>query len=238
MKPFFKFIVIVSIIPLLIGLYFFDNIKGYYRFKQYCEKEAGFKSYQKLDRDHGWLVDELGDPMAIAYLEGVKFARYKDYLTEKYFDMKYVSGDPHKKGSFSIVESNLNEDVKYRWVNVSHFIGGEERLSKFGNELIDNEGNKILGVYEFSYAKFDRKYTPLDMNPVSRCPWQYKSQREAFSAWAEKMNITTFIFEAFDEPWKGDDNNPLGAEKHWGLFTVDRKPKLVMRDLYPDLMAN
>jgi exo-beta-1,3-glucanase (GH17 family) len=53
-------------------------------------------------------------------------------------------------------------------------------------------------------------------------------------AWAAKVNITTFFFEAFDEDWKGD-SNPLGAEKHWGIFTVDRKPKLVMQEKYPDL---
>ncbi|MCB9259975.1 MAG: glycosyl hydrolase [Ignavibacteriales bacterium] len=47
--------------------------------------------------------------------------------------------------------------------------------------------------------------------------------------WAEEMNITTFFFEAFDEPWKGDPNNMMGAEKHWGIYTVDRKPKLVMQ---------
>lgn len=46
-------------------------------------------------------------------------------------------------------------------------------------------------------------------------------------SWAAEMNITTFFFEAFDEDWKGDPNNMEGAEKHWGLFTVDRKPKLV-----------
>jgi exo-beta-1,3-glucanase (GH17 family) len=54
-------------------------------------------------------------------------------------------------------------------------------------------------------------------------------------AWTDKMNITTFFFEAFDEDWKGEPNDPLGAEKHWGLFTVDRKAKLVMAGLYPDL---
>ena len=48
-------------------------------------------------------------------------------------------------------------------------------------------------------------------------------------AWTDQMNITTFFFEAFDEDWKGEPNNPLGAEKHWGLFTVERKPKLVMQ---------
>jgi exo-beta-1,3-glucanase (GH17 family) len=51
----------------------------------------------------------------------------------------------------------------------------------------------------------------------------------AMKAWAEETNTTVFFFEAFDEPWKGDENNPLGAEKHWGLFFVDRTPKEVMQ---------
>ncbi len=56
---------------------------------------------------------------------------------------------------------------------------------------------------------------------------QYYKQLSAF---VKKNNITTFFFEAFDEDWKGDPNNPLGAEKHWGLFNIDRTPKQVMRD--------
>jgi len=51
----------------------------------------------------------------------------------------------------------------------------------------------------------------------------------------EEKNITTFFFEAFDEDWKGNPDNMMGAEKHWGLFTVDRKAKKVMHELYPDL---
>jgi hypothetical protein len=43
------------------------------------------------------------------------------------------------------------------------------------------------------------------------------------------------VFEAFDESWKGSPD-PLEPEKHWGLFTVDRKPKLVMAPLYPERM--
>ncbi len=49
--------------------------------------------------------------------------------------------------------------------------------------------------------------------------------------WSADMNITTFFFEAFDEDWKGNPDNMMGAEKHWGLFTVDRKPKKVISDL-------
>lgn len=47
--------------------------------------------------------------------------------------------------------------------------------------------------------------------------------------WAEKNNILTFFFEAFDESWKGSPE-PLEPEKHWGLFRIDRTPKKVMAD--------
>ena len=47
--------------------------------------------------------------------------------------------------------------------------------------------------------------------------------------WARDTNTTVFFFEAFDEPWKGDPADSLGAEKHWGLFFVDRTPKQVMK---------
>jgi exo-beta-1,3-glucanase (GH17 family) len=48
--------------------------------------------------------------------------------------------------------------------------------------------------------------------------------------WARATNTTVFFFEAFDEPWKGDSDAPLGAEKHWGLFNVDRTPKQLIRE--------
>ncbi len=47
--------------------------------------------------------------------------------------------------------------------------------------------------------------------------------------WAQATNTTVFFFEAFDEPWKGDPDAPLGAEKHWGLFNVDRTPKQLLQ---------
>jgi exo-beta-1,3-glucanase (GH17 family) len=46
--------------------------------------------------------------------------------------------------------------------------------------------------------------------------------------WARQTQTTVFWFEAFDEPWKGNPADPLGAEKHWGIFNVDRSPKQVM----------
>jgi exo-beta-1,3-glucanase (GH17 family) len=53
--------------------------------------------------------------------------------------------------------------------------------------------------------------------------------------WTRAEGILTFVFEAFDEPWKGSPD-PMEPEKHWGLFNVDRRPKKVMESLYPELM--
>ena len=53
---------------------------------------------------------------------------------------------------------------------------------------------------------------------------------EDLMKWTASEEIVTFIFEAFDEPWKGSAD-PMEPEKHWGLFKVNRRPKLVVQDL-------
>lgn len=47
--------------------------------------------------------------------------------------------------------------------------------------------------------------------------------------WSDEANVLTFVFEAFDEPWKGS-NDYYEPEKHWGLYKVDRTPKRFMKD--------
>lgn len=44
----------------------------------------------------------------------------------------------------------------------------------------------------------------------------------------ERENIPAFFFEAFDESWKGS-SEPLEPEKHWGLFRIDRTPKMAVK---------
>jgi exo-beta-1,3-glucanase (GH17 family) len=51
---------------------------------------------------------------------------------------------------------------------------------------------------------------------------------EKLMEWVEKENILTFFFEAFDESWKGSPE-PLEPEKHWGLFNINRTPKLAVK---------
>jgi len=55
---------------------------------------------------------------------------------------------------------------------------------------------------------------------------------EKLMMWVETENILTFFFEAFDESWKGSPE-PMEPEKHWGLYRIDRTPKLAIQERLP-----
>ena len=70
--------------------------------------------------------------------------------------------------------------------------------------------------------------------PGNACEKRQEIYYHDLVKWSEKENILSFVFEAFDELWKGSDE-PLEPEKHWGLFTADRKPKRVMQPFFPGM---
>lgn len=45
--------------------------------------------------------------------------------------------------------------------------------------------------------------------------------------WAKEEQVLVYVFEAFDENWKGSDH-PLEPEKHWGVYRADRSAKPVL----------
>ena len=53
-----------------------------------------------------------------------------------------------------------------------------------------------------------------------------KRYLEELHKWSSEQGVVVYVFEAFDENWKGSDH-PLEPEKHWGLYRADRQPKLV-----------
>lgn len=52
--------------------------------------------------------------------------------------------------------------------------------------------------------------------------------------WSQDNDVLTFVFEAFDEDWKGSAE-PNEPEKHWGLFFINRKPKQVMSNQFKNI---
>lgn len=51
-----------------------------------------------------------------------------------------------------------------------------------------------------------------------------------FISWARAENVNSFIFEAFDEPWKAAYEGPQGA--HWGIWDKDGNMKSGMQDVF------
>jgi len=56
---------------------------------------------------------------------------------------------------------------------------------------------------------------------------EQKLFHDELRAWADAGHAAVFVFEAFDENWKGGDH-PNEVEKHWGLYRADRSPKAAL----------
>ncbi|MDE6748612.1 MAG: hypothetical protein K2K21_06060 [Lachnospiraceae bacterium] len=61
------------------------------------------------------------------------------------------------------------------------------------------------------------------MVPGQACVENQKRYITELNEWLEADQIIGFIFEAFDEPWKG--SNPNKSECNWGLYYLDRTRK-------------
>lgn len=66
------------------------------------------------------------------------------------------------------------------------------------------------------------------IDPHNASPELQERYHRDLMEWSRREGVLTFVFEAFDEPWKGSPDE-MEPEKHWGLFDVDRRPKLALQ---------
>lgn len=90
------------------------------------------------------------------------------------------------------------------------------------NRINNHYPNKQCIITETGWTTASvRQIKPEDANEENQ-----KVFNDQMEKWSEENQITVFFFEAFDEPWKGNEN-PNEPEKHWGMYYVNRKPKLI-----------
>lgn len=65
----------------------------------------------------------------------------------------------------------------------------------------------------------EAKYMKAESNEAAQAAFM-----DALEAWIATKPLPVFVFEAFDENWKGG-TRPDEVEKHWGLYRADRTPK-------------
>ena len=93
----------------------------------------------------------------------------------------------------------------------------------------DAHPGKTIVIGEAGWASF------ADSSKIAPGAGSEEKQQRYYrelTAWAKSAGVTVFVFEAFDEPWKGS-----GTEGHWGVFSEDRKAKQALRETYPDVAA-
>jgi len=102
----------------------------------------------------------------------------------------------------------------------------------FFNEIKKFHPEKTLVLGEIGWAtKYDATKTgDGQQGSLIKGEVSYSAQEKfllELSRWIDENQVTTFLFEAFDEPWKGGgvaaDSNEI--EKHWGVFYENRTPK-------------
>ena len=106
------------------------------------------------------------------------------------------------------------------------------------NEAIDYTKQNYNSVKEkypetpvvIAEAGWATKSNGYGIDPAHVSEEYQKIYFEHLMDWTEEEGILTFFFEAFDEDWKGS-HEPLEPEKHWGLFYIDRTPKLAVQHI-------
>ena len=83
---------------------------------------------------------------------------------------------------------------------------GETGWASLASELYGNAGSKATDEYKSAMY--------------------YKLIRE----WTNKVGISLFYFEAFDEQWK-DSNNALGSENHFGFINLQSQAKYALWEM-------
>ncbi len=102
----------------------------------------------------------------------------------------------------------------------------------FFNEIKKFHSDKILVLGEIGWAtNYDATRTgDGQQGSLIKGEVSYAAQEKfllKLSRWTDTNKVTTFLFEAFDEPWKGGGelSSPNEIEKHWGVYYENRTPK-------------
>jgi exo-beta-1,3-glucanase (GH17 family) len=137
------------------------------------------------------------------------------------------------------VSKSVSNEVDFIVVHIYPLWNGQtlENSIKWMSNIFFNEIKKIhpdktLVLGEIGWAtKYDStKNGDGQQGSLIKGEVSYAAQEKfllELSRWIDENQVTTFLFEAFDELWKGggENSSPNEIEKHWGVFYENRTPK-------------
>jgi hypothetical protein len=173
LTPLLKLLIWSSVIALAVGLYFFENITGYYRFQEICQKEAGLRIYRPLVRNVGWVVDAVQIENATFPLlfEQVAFTRYRNEKDGNMYDIYRVPKAKVVDLGYAQQYADVSNLVGYQFSIKTLRLPDETRMGVQIYEVKDVKNNEVVAKYSrFTYSKFDVNNTLLAAPSGEACP--------------------------------------------------------------------
>lgn len=145
-----------------------------------------------------------------------------------------------------ILKSSCGQPVTYNegtseWLGLEELVSVLDIISIHSYPLWNGRSvDRALAMNRDDYRTVKERYPDREII-FTECGWATRSNSSDMDCsqtnaenqkryltelmkWSEEEKIEVFIFEAFDEPWKGSDS-PDEPEKHWGIYDVDRRRK-------------
>lgn len=160
-------------ILLSVGLLFFDNIRGYYRFKAVCRAQGGAHVSQLLERNVGWRVSggHISEARFPLSFDEVAFVRYKNEQDGLERDVYRVEKKSVTDLGYVEKPADIRLPVIYEYRFDIKDLQSETRLSTAVNEVIDLRTSAQAAVYTmFIYSEFEPSRTLLAAPSLVTCP--------------------------------------------------------------------
>lgn len=143
-----------------------------------------------MEKNVGWKADDYDAAHMAAQLKYVAFVRYVDDKNGDTYDLQYVGKDPQRKSSFKKYLSDKSIEVKYYWKNVNEKVSGEIRLMRYGEKILDLNGNILVSYFTLGYEKFNRSNTLFDSPSEVYCFLDSAKSIDQIDGWAKALNTS------------------------------------------------
>lgn len=158
MRKSLKILAGVAGVALAAGLYFADDLRGYYAFHQVCEREAGLKVDEPLKPGMGWGVPE-GRAEAAALpvsFEQVAFVRFRSEKDNQLYDVvrapRIKTADP----GYAQIPVDPSRTVMYRFDRQWGDLPGNAPISMLRYSVTNVTSETLAASYtHFSYGAPD-----------------------------------------------------------------------------------
>lgn len=157
---------------ILVLLYNRDSATGQRKFEALCKEEGGYRVYERLEKNVGWIVDEpiagqITDLYHRPFSFGpVAFVRTAD-KSGNWFD---AMRDPDRPGKFILAPADQTRPVRYRFKFVRQVFPDDERFQRNQELITDLANGKPAASLTFFYFEWTKPENVILHAPTSqRC---------------------------------------------------------------------